>query len=433
MTTRTMRQTAICFLGLFLASACVAQEIVVTPQNTSGVYTPGQKIQWKVEVKGGNVSEVNYALKKGGLTVMKEGKLALTSGVGTIETSLDEPGSILAEFSIPGADRKAPKTLVGAVVSPEKVQVSAPKPADFDEFWKAKLEQLQAVPANPVVEPADSGKADVEYFKVQLDNINGTHVYGQLAKPKRTGKFPALLLVQYAGVYGLNKGSIVPKAEAGWLVFNIMAHDLPFDKPADFYTKLTNGDLKDYVAIGNDDREKSYFLRMYLGCYRAADYLANRPDWDGKTLVVMGTSQGGLQSIITAAIYPKITAMIANVPAGCDTTAQSVGRAAGWPYWFRNIQGKDEKKVMETSRYYDAVNFASRIKCPALVALGLIDQTCPPTAVYSAINQMQGPKEAVVMINSDHKGTQKNAQALFHSRSGAWLAELVKGNPPPVK
>jgi cephalosporin-C deacetylase len=63
--------------------------------------------------------------------------------------------------------------------------------------------------------------------------------------------------------------------------------------------------LKDYVSIGNDDRDKSYFLRMYLSCYRAADYLAHRPDWDGRTLVVTGTSQGGMQAIVTAGLHPK--------------------------------------------------------------------------------------------------------------------------------
>jgi len=66
------------------------------------------------------------------------------------------------------------------------------------------------------------------------------------------------------------------------------------------------------MSIGDEDREKSYFLRMYLGCYRAVEYLASRPDWDGKTLVVMGTSQGGQQSIVTAGLNPRITAMMAN-------------------------------------------------------------------------------------------------------------------------
>jgi cephalosporin-C deacetylase-like acetyl esterase len=39
---------------------------------------------------------------------------------------------------------------------------------------------------------------------------------------------------------------------------------------------------------------------MYLGDYRAVEYLASLPDWDGKTLVVMGTSMGGQQSLCVA-------------------------------------------------------------------------------------------------------------------------------------
>ena len=179
-----------------------------------------------------------------------------------------------------------------------------------------------------------------------------------------------------------------------------MAHDLPFDQPQEFYKKIASTTLKDYPAIGNDDREKSYFLRMYLGCYRAADYLANRPDWDGRTMVVTGTSQGGQQSIITAAISPKITALMADVPAGCDPTGLAVDRMPGWPYSGGNMANARKPNVAETSRYFDAVNFASRVKCPALVATGLIDVTCPPAGVLAACNQFQGPKEVLIMVNA---------------------------------
>jgi len=39
---------------------------------------------------------------------------------------------------------------------------------------------------------------------------------------------------------------------------------------------------------------------MYLRDSRAIDYIASRPDWDGKTIVVMGTSMGGHQSLVAA-------------------------------------------------------------------------------------------------------------------------------------
>jgi cephalosporin-C deacetylase-like acetyl esterase len=180
-----------------------------------------------------------------------------------------------------------------------------------------------------------------------------------------------------------------------------MAHDLPIDEPADFYKQQNAGPLKDYPSIGNDDRDESYFLRMYLSCYRAAQYLTERPDWDGTTLVVTGGSQGGLQAILTAAIHPKVTAALASVPAGCDLNGPSAGRLPGWPMWCYQ-RGENRAKIIETSRYYDIVNFASRVKCPVLVGVGLIDTTCPAPGVFAGCNQFQGQKEVVILPFAEH-------------------------------
>jgi len=129
------------------------------------------------------------------MTVTKQGTLDLPA---TLQTSLDSPGTVLVEFKGKQGDKEF-KALAGAVAAPEKIAPSAARPDDFDEFWKAKIEQLEAIPTNPQLEPADAGKADVDYFKLRLDNINGSHVYGQLAKPQKEGKYPAMLIVQYAG------------------------------------------------------------------------------------------------------------------------------------------------------------------------------------------------------------------------------------------
>jgi cephalosporin-C deacetylase-like acetyl esterase len=423
----------ICIIAC-VASATLAEDVRVTPLRANGVYHAGEKIQWAIELKtpdAASVKQAEFVLKAGQMTVMKKGTVDVTDGKCVIETQLDQPGTVLGEIHFKSAGKPV-SALFGAVADPEKIKPSAPPPEDFDSFWKSKLAELEQVPVNAKIEPADGGKPNVEYFKVQMDNIRGTHIYGQLARPKAEGKFPALLLVQYAGVYGLPKTNVVNRAAQGWLALNIMAHDLPFDQPEEFYKKATETTLKDYISIGAADRDTSYFLRMYLACYRAADYLSQRPDWDGKTLVVMGTSQGGQQSLITAGFYPGITAMIANVPAGCDVTGPNVGRSAGFPYWANTAKSKHNDKVLETGRYYDAVNFAAHIHCPALVATGLIDTSCPAAGVLTAVNQMTGPKEVVIMVNSDHHG-HGNAQAQFYKRSEAWLAALVKGESAPVQ
>lgn len=412
----------------FLLRPAAGQELLVTASKPTAIYAVREPVAWTIELRGAEAQQVRYTIKRNGLTPIKEGVLPLVDGKATLETRLDEPGALLVELKA-SAQGKEIGALAGAAVSPEKLKPSAPRPADFDAFWKAKLAELDAVPANPQLEIVDIGNPRIEYARLRMDNIRGSHIYGQLARPKRAGKFPALLIVQWAGVYPLDRSWVTGRAEAGWLALDIMAHDLPIDEPADYYKRVSETSLANYPAIGNDDRDTSYFLRMYLSCYRAAEYLTKRPDWDGRTLVVTGGSQGGMQTIVTAALHPKMTAGIADVPAGCDLDGPEAGRAPGWPMWYWATQGKDEKKVREAARYYDVVNFAPRVRCPILIGLGLVDTTCPAAGVFTMANQLRGPKEVVVMPAAGHGG----AHDAYWKRSEEWFAALLKGERPPVR
>jgi cephalosporin-C deacetylase len=417
-----------------VAAPGFAQELVVTAAKPGGVYRVGEKIVWRVSVTGegaSGVEKVGYVLKKGMLTETGRGELTLVNGAAELEAKLDEPGSLYAEFTANVPGKAAVKNQAGAVVAPEKIMPSAPPPADFEAFWKAKVAELARVPTNPALEAGDSGSPAVDYWKITLDNIRGTKIRGQLARPKTGAKLPALLIVQWAGVYPLNKDWATGHAKNGWLTLNINAHDLPIDSPAAFYQEQSRTALNNYPAIGNEDKDTSYFLRMYLSGYRAAEYLMSREDWDGKTLVVMGTSQGGLQAMMLGGLHPKITAVVANVPAGCDQTGPQVGRLPGWPMWAFQTRGKDAAKVIEASKYYDVVNFMSRVRCPMLVSVGLIDTVCPPHGIIAAYNQARGPKELLVLERSDHQG-RNNTQAPFYARSGEWLKQIAAGQSPPI-
>jgi cephalosporin-C deacetylase len=408
------------------ASTASAQ-VVVTPAHKDGVYKVGETIAW--EVKGENLGQVSYTIKSNGLTKIKSGTVDLSKGPALIETLLDEPGAVLLELN--AAPGKKGRTLAGAVVEPGKIQPSTSRPDDFDAFWAAKIADLEKIPVNAQVEEADAGKSNAQYFKVKMDNIGGTHIYGQLARPKAEGKYPALLQLQWAGIYGLPTSYVLGRGQQGWLAFNIEPHDIPFDQPKDYYQKLSPT-LGNYFMRGNDDREKSYFLRMYLSCYRAVEYLTKRPDWDGKTIVVMGTSMGGQQTLAASGLHPKVTAMMALVPSSCDVTGPKIGRAAGFPDWANQAIRAKNDKIYETGRYFDPVNFASKIKCPALVAMGLIDETCPPTGVLAAVNQIPGPRESLILVNSAHQDS-GGSQAPFHKRSEDWLKALLKEGKAPVK
>jgi cephalosporin-C deacetylase-like acetyl esterase/lysophospholipase L1-like esterase len=425
------------FAALLLASCCTgfgaraAETLNLTPFHKSGVYARGETVGWKIDrapaTTAAALQDYVYVLRKNNLEVLEEGPLDLTAGNATVEATVYEPAMLYLEIKpVSGAGKPI---VAGAAVAPTELQPVVPRPADFDSFWASHIAALKSVPENAVLNPGDSGRSDVQYATFRMDNVGGSHVYGQIAWPKRAGKFPALLIMQWASPpYPLQKVWVVDRAAQGWLVLNVSPHDVLPTEPPSYYAALPDR-IKHYESIGNDDREKSYFLRMYLGDYRAADYLVSRPDWDGKTLVCYGISMGGQQSLCLAGLHPWVTHVVVNVPAGCDTNGPLHGRQASYPNFPAN-----NPKVMEAARYFDAINFAKNIKATCLVAMGFVDTVSAPAGIWTAFNQIAGPKEVAPMVDSPHNHLATPAQQRpWTDRSEEWLRTLVKGEQVTVK
>jgi cephalosporin-C deacetylase len=403
----------------------IPQQLTFTPYRASGIYDVGETVGWTVTP---GPSRPTYAYKwtarRNNAVVVKEGKLDLSAGKDTIEVAGDRPEMIyvaVEPYGEPSAyvggntGRNNGLYAVGAAVAPTEMGLSTPRPEDFDAFWAAKLSAQGKIPINAVLTPAPADVPDVEMSMFVLDAL-GSKAHGYVAKPAREGKFPAVIQLQYAGVYALNARAVAQRAAEGWLILNVDSHDkLPSD-PA--------GNIpRNYAAIGNTDREKSYFLNMYLRDSRVLDYLLTRPDWDGKTIVLMGGSMGGQQSLTLAGLRPeKVSAVLACVPAGADTNGDLHGRKAGYPNW-----PSDNPEVMKTALYFDTVNFASRIKAPVLAGMGFIDTISPPAGIWTALNQIPGPKEPLPMIESEHDNLTPQKGRACPARSRELLDLLVKG------
>jgi cephalosporin-C deacetylase-like acetyl esterase len=298
---------------------------------------------------------------------------------------------------------------VGAAVAPTQLQPSSPRPADFDAFWDGKLAEQAKVPINTVLTPVQTDVPGVEMSMFALDAM-GSKAHGYVARPTADGKYPALIMLQYAGVYALNAHADAMRASQGWLVLNVDSHDkLPSDP--------SGGIPRNYNAVGNADRETSYFLDMYLRDSRVLDYLATRPDWDGKTVALTGGSMGGQQSIVLAGLRPdKVTDVAVCVPAGADADGDVHGRKAGYPYW-----ESTNPDVMKTGLYFDTVNFASRIKAPVMAGFGFIDTVAPPAGDWTMMNQIPGPKEPVPVIDSEHDNYTYMKMEPCHTRVRSWI------------
>lgn len=325
---------------------------------------------------------------------------------------------------------KAQRARATAGFSPEAIRPTQNDAADFEPFWAAQKAALAQVPMDPRLTPAPELSTDkVEVSYLRLANVGTTsgpsRVIGVLAVPRGPGPFPAVLQVPGAGVRPY-RGN-VELAEQGVITLQIGIHGIPVNLPAGFYDDLARGALADYNRANLDDPLRYYYRRVYLGCLRANDYLTAHPRWDGKNLVVMGGSQGGQLSLVTASLDPRVTGLAASFPAYCDVTGYLHGRAGGWPGLFRPGFGEkpvslhDDDARLTSMRLYDAVNFARRIKVPGFYWWGYNDEICPPTSTFSAYNIILAPKQLVIAPQQGHANVPEQEAAIR-----AWVLAHVR-------
>ncbi len=394
---------AVCLvLSVAFSVAQAAPTFGIHTDHKDGVFVKGQTATFTVTMtedgKPVPSAEVPCELSTDGFWHSEKRTVTIKDGKGELTASRDEPCILWLRVDYPQQGAKPITVFGGAAFSPTEIKPSMPAPDDFDQFWAAQKKRIDAIPANAQLTPMDSGDPNIELYSITMDGIENTKIYGYLAKPKGDGPFPALLQVQWAGVYSLNPWWVKGPAGQGFLALDINAHAIENGKPQSYYDDLSKGELKDYPHQGRDSRDTSYFLRMYLSCYRAAEYLAHRPDWDGKHFIVEGGSQGGGQTLVTAALDPHITAAAADVPAMCDHTARVVGRAPGWPNLVATgPDGKPDPKQLQASRYFDAVNFAREIKVPIIVGTGFADVVCKSSSVYAAFNVIPSKDKKMIL------------------------------------
>lgn len=408
------RRTVLCCLSLWLTLApCLlaaepGYQLLVETDPPEAMYTVGQPAKFLVTLKRGDepVSEADLIcrLDEDGVPPVTEQKLTLDKGTARIEGTLDEPGFLRCRVSWAGPNKQVLTATAGAAFDPHEIPPSLPVPDDFDSFWSQQKARLASVPMESKLAPVTSPVDGIECFDTEISCVPPRPVRGYFARPTGAApqSLPAILLVHGAGVRSSSLGGAAGSAKRYQaLAMDINAHGIANGQPDAFYQELAAGELRDYRTAGREDREKCYFLGMFLRLVRAMEFLTSQKEWDGKVLIVKGSSQGGGQAIAAAGLDSRVTLISAGVPAICDHSGQAAGRINGWPKLVPQANGQPDPQILQVARYFDSMNFATRATAEAIFSVGFIDGTCAPTSVYAAYNNIPGKKR---MINEPLMG-----------------------------
>ena len=407
MKTLLLLLATVCVLPVAAQIRCYNIQVNVVPDHQDWTYKVGETATFRISVTKSATplagAVIDYEAGPEMYQDVKKTAVVLKDGTLTVKGKMTKPGfyRVDVKTTIGGKEYKG---ACAAAFSPEQLKPTTVNPADFDQFWQNAISEARHTDLNPTKRllPERCTK-DVNVYEVSFQNVRwGSRTYGILCEPVKPGKYPALLLVPGAGVRPY--GGDIYTASKGAVTLEIGIHGIPVTMQQSVYDDLGQGALNGYWEFGMDNRDKSYYKHVVLGCIRALDYIEQYTPWNGKELGVTGSSQGGFLTLATAGLDRRITFYAPVHAALCDHTASLKGVACGWPHYFYWNKGKGMEKQIETSRYYDGVNFARRITNAQTgwFSFGYNDDVVPPTTAWATYNIVKGPKSITPYQQTAH-------------------------------
>ena len=413
---------------------------LTVPDHADWIYKVGEKAKVEVTFCLYGIPqdvEVSYEIGPEMLPATSTGKVKLKDGRAIIDMgTMKKPGFLDLRLTIEGDQTtppSAPLLLRSGIryqhhvkvgFSPEQLKPYTKNPHDFDNFWKANLDEARKTPLHVDCKKVDeycTDETDMYLLKIRYDRRHS--IYAYLSKPKKEGKYPVVLCPPGAGIKTIKEPMRnLHYAKNGFIRMEMEIHGLNPEMTDEQFKEITTAfdNENGYLTNGLDSKDNYYMKHVYVACVRAIDYLCSLPDWDGKNVFVQGGSQGGALSLMTAGLDSRVTACVANHPALSDMAGYLDNRAGGYPHFNRLNHMLTPEKV-ETMAYYDVVNFARRITCPVYLTWGYNDNVCPPTTSYIVWNLITAPKESLITHVNEHWTTSETNYGQM-----LWLKKHIK-------
>jgi cephalosporin-C deacetylase len=300
-------------------------------------------------------------------------------------------------------------------VDPTQIKSEHDKPDDFDSFWEKTLEELAKVEPNfKVEELPDSSRDNRRVFSIEMKSLGNLTVRGWMTLPNTKNsrkKFPVLLglpgyQVDLKPMFGSDEDLAI-------VVLNVRGQGNSRDRIRTL--------RDDYIFTGLEDKNRYVMRGAIMDCVRMVDFIFSREELDHDNIMVSGGSMGGFLSIATASLDHRIKLCSAQNPILCDVKALP-GKVV-WPLrdfsrYIRINRGFTMDKLLDNLSYFDTKNFATNIKCPTLMGIGLLDHLAPPDNEYTAFNNLKVKKHMIVFRDLGHE-----VAVFYKDYEGRWMRD----------
>ena len=285
-----------------------------------------------------------------------------------------------------------------------------PRPAGFDAYWDAALDEMHAVDPAVSLEPAGFQSDIAECVHLWFTGVGGARVHAKFLRPKRR-QAPGPAVLMFHG-YSSDSGDWVDKLAYVANGFTVAALDCrgqggPSQDPGG----TTGNTLNGHIIRGLDDGpEKLLFRSIFLDAAQLAGIVMAMDHVDADRVGATGASQGGGLTLACAALEPRIKKAAPIYPFlsdylrvwEIDLDVDAYGELREW-FRRRDPRHVRRQEVFTLLGFIDVQHLAPRIDAEVLMAVGLMDKICPPSTQFAAYNKIRSPKSLAVFPDYAHE------------------------------
>jgi len=285
-----------------------------------------------------------------------------------------------------------------------------PRPEDFNEYWDRALAEMQNTNPEIALTPASFQTPFAECFDLYFTGVRGARIHAKYLRPREASE-PHPALLQFHGYSG-NCGDWQDKLGYVAAGFSVAAMDvrgqggLSEDKGG-----VIGNTLNGHIIRGLDDQpDNLHFRQVFLDTAQLARVVIDMPEVDADRVCATGMSQGGGLTLACASLEPRIRQLAPLCPFLCDYQRVwemdlAVNAYAELKNYFRLFDPRHlrEEEVFITLGYIDCQHLTERIKGDTLIAIGLMDDICPPSSQFAAYNKITANKEYMLYPDFAHE------------------------------
>ena len=299
-------------------------------------------------------------------------------------------------------------------------QGTNPRPDDFDAFWDARLEAVGNVDPDVDLSPAEFQVPFAECLDMTFTGIGGARVYAKLLRPKTaTASHPAVLMFHgYSGDAGDWHDKLGYVAQG----YTVAAMDCRgqggrSQDPGGH----TGNTLYGHIIRGLDDPpEQMLYVQIYLDMVQLARIVMAMADVDPSRVGVTGGSQGGGLTLACTSLVPEVKLAAPTFPFLTDYKRVWKMDLVKTAYrelrdYFKRFDPLHERadEIFTKLGYIDVQHLCPRIKAEVYMAVGLVDETCPPSTQFAAYNKITSAKSMVIYPDFGHEALKGHGDRVF--------------------